>query len=583
MAERVHRRLAAILATDVVGYSRLMEADEAGTLARLKTLRAEFLHPKVAEYRGRIVKTTGDGTLIEFPSAVDAVSHAVDVQCEVQRRNASEPQSQSIKLRMGINVGDIIIDGEDIHGDGVNVAARLESLCAPGEVYVSGAVHDQVVGKLDVVFDDLGVQTVKNISRPIQVYRARTGAGRAAAPAIFETALPLPDVPSIAVLPFANMSTEAEQEFFADGITEDILTELSRFRGLFVISRTSAFKYKDKALNVQEVARELGVQYVVEGSVRKFGNRVRVTVQLIDAEMDRHVWAERYDRNLEDIFAMQDEITQAIVATLPRRVEAARRERAARKPTENMAAYELVLGAKVLHHRSHRPANNEALNMVERAIALDPKYAHAHAWRACILGQAWIYGWVEDAEGAWGEVVRELELALALDDNDSDVHRILAAVYVTSHNFDKAIFHQDRALALNPNDDLIVVQMGELLTWLGQADDGIVWIEKAMRLNPYHPERFWNHLGRAYFVARRYPEAVAAFKKISAPDYSHQAFLAAASAQNGDEAAAKAHATQVLALESAFSTARFLEKMHYMKDRDRAHHREALLKAGLPE
>ena len=434
----------------------------------------------------------------------------------------------------------------------------------------------------------MGESEIKIIAKPVRVYRLNLGGNLGAMGAAGKTGpgtpspLELPDKPPIAVHPFVNISGDPEQEFFADGITEDILTELSRFRDLFVISRTSAFKYKGKALNIQEIASELGVQYVVEGSVRKAGDRVRVTVQLIDAETDRHIWAERYDRKLEDIFAIQDEISQAIVATLPGRVEAARRERAARKPTDNMAAYELVLGAKVLHHRSRRQSNQEALDMIQRAIAIDPKYAHAHAWKACILAQARTYGWVKDEEAAWNEVMNELQIALALDDNDSDVHRILAAVHLTHHEFDKAVFHQDRALSLNPNDDLIVVQKGEFLTWLGQPEDGIAWIEKAIRLNPYHPERFWNHLGRAYFVARRYPEAVAALQKISAPDHGHHAFLAAANAQNGDEAAATKHATHVLALEPAFSTADYLEKMHYASDDHRAHHREALLKAGLP-
>ena len=570
------------MAADVVGYSRLMEADEAGTHARLKNLREAFLDPKVAEYAGRIVKTTGDGTLIEFASAVDAVSYAIDVQRGMAERNADVPEDTRIMQRLGINLGDIIIDGDDIHGDGVNVAARLESLCEPGEVYISGSVHDQVVGKIEAAFDDLGERTVKNIARAIRVYRARAGSGEVAARAKPETALPLPDIPSIAVLPFANMSGDAEQEFFADGITEDILTELSRFRDLFVISRMSAFKFKGKSINIPEVARELGVQYVVEGSVRKAGNRVRVTVQLIDAETDRHIWAERYDRDLEDIFEIQDEITRTIVATLPGRVEAARQERAARKPTDNMAAYELVIGGKLLHHRSQRDSNREARDMVERAIVLDPNYAHAHAWKACIMAQAWTHGWIEDAEETWDEAMTALRTALTLDENDSDVHRILAAVHLVHDEFDKAVFHEDRALALNPNDDLIVVQKGEILTWMGEPEDGIAWIEKAMRLNPYHPERFWSHLGRAYFVAHRYAEAMAAFQKISAPDSGHHAFLAAATARSGGGEAAKAHAANVLALDPAFSIASHLEKMHYANDDDRDHHREALIEAGLP-
>jgi adenylate cyclase len=317
--------------------------------------------------------------------------------------------------------------------------------------------------------------------------------------------------------------------------------------------------------------------------VRKVRDRVRVTVQLIDAETDHHVWAERYDRDLEDIFAIQDEISQAIVATLPGRIEAARRERAVRKPTGNMAAYELVLGSKVLHHRSNPESNREALEIVDRATAIDPKYAHAHAWKACILGQAWTHGWVEDKEAAWREVISELQVALALDDNDSDVHRILAGVHLTHHEFDKAVFHQDRAFVLNPNDDLIVVQKGELLTWLGQPEEGIEWIEKAMRLNPYHPERYWNHLGRANFVAGRYPEAVAALQRIGAPDCSQHALLAAANAANGEVTAAKAHAEHVLTLDPAFSITDHLDTMHYANDDERARHRQALFEAGLPD
>ena len=581
---RVQRRLAAILAADVVGYSRLMDVDEERTLQTLNEFRA-VIDGLIAEHDGRVFGSAGDSVIAEFASPVQAVRCAVEVQQTLEKRNADMPEDRRMRFRIGVNLGDVMVEGDNLFGAGVNVAARLEALAEPGGICVSGMVQQSVEGNVDWVFDDLGDQEIKNIAKPVRVYRLNLGGLGAAGkngPGT-PSALELPDKPSIAVLPFANMSGDPEQEFFADGITEDILTELSRFRDLFVISRTSAFKYKGKALNIQEIASELGVQYVVEGSVRKAGDRVRVTVQLIDAETDRHIWAERYDRNLEDIFAIQDEISQAIVATLPGRVEAARRKRAARKPTDNMAAYELVLGAKVLHHRSRRQSNQEALDMIQRAIATDPKYAHAHAWKACILAQARTYGWVKDEEAAWNDVMNELQIALALDDNDSDVHRILAAVHLTHHEFGKAVFHQDRALALNPNDDLIVVQKGELLTWLGQPEEGIAWIEKAMRLNPYHPERFWNHLGRAYFVARQYPEAVAALQKISAPDDGHYALLAAAYAQNGDEAAAMAHAAHVLALEPVFSIAHYLEKMHYASDDDRAHHREALLKTGLPE
>ena len=316
--------------------------------------------------------------------------------------------------------------------------------------------------------------------------------------------------------------------------------------------------------------------------MRKSGGRIRVTVQLIDGETDRHVWAERYDRELEDIFAIQDEMTRAIVATLPGRVEAATHDRAKRKHTDNMAAYECALAAKVLHHRSIREDNAEAQRLLDRALALDPNYAHAHAWKACVLGQSWIHGWSADSEATLQQVVAELEIALALDDNDSDVHRILAAVNLTRDDHDKAVYHQERALALNPNYDLVVVQQGELLTWLGRPEEGVDWIRKAMRLNPYHPERFWNHLGRAYYCAEKYAEAVDAFSRITRPDHTHHAFLAATFAQMGNAVAAAAHAEEVLKREPGFSVAACLATQHYKLEVDRQRYEAGLLKAGLP-
>jgi adenylate cyclase len=581
----VERRLAAIVAADMVGYSRLMEADEAGTLARLKAHRLELIDPAIARSRGRIIKTTGDGLLAEFQSVGDAVQCAVEIQRSMARLNGELPPARWIQFRVGINLGDVIFEEDDIFGDGVNVAARLQAMAEPGGICVSRAVRDQVqVGdRFDVAFEDLGELAVKNLARPIPAFRVRLEP-------LDPTSAPAPAIapagaarrPSIAVLPFTNMSGDPEQEFFADGLTEDIITELSRFRELFVISRNSAFVHKGKAVRIQDVAAEFGVQYVVEGSVRKAGSRVRITVQLIDAETDRHVWAERYDRELEDIFALQDEITAAIVATLPGRIEAATHDRTERQPTGNMVAYECVLAGKVLHHRSAQEDNLEAQRMLDRAIALDPKYAHAHAWKACVLGQAWVYGWCEDREATFARVGDELQTALALDDNDSDVHRILAAWNLVQHNYDKSLYHQERALGLNPNNDLIVVQQGELLTWLGRPEEGIDWIRRAMRLNPYHPERYWNHLGRAYYVARRYADAAAAFARISTPDHSHHAFLAAALAQMGDATAASAHAAEALRRAPHFSVQAYLETLHYKRASDREHHREGLHKAGLP-
>ena len=580
------RRLAAVLAADMVGFSRLMEVDETGTLARLKTHRIELIDPAIARNHGRIIKTTGDGMLVEFHSIVDAVLCAAEIQRRMARRNADVPPARWMQFRIGVNLGDVIVENEDIFGDGVNIAARLETLAEPGGICVSGAVRDQVGQRLeDLEFEDLGDQSVKNIARSIRVFRVRLASTTRDPPEKAKdgaVATMVSKKPSIAVLPLVNMSGDPEQDFFADGLTEDIITELSRFHDLLVISRNSTFVYKGKAVKVRDVAREFAVDYVLEGSVRKAGGRVRVTVQLIDAESDRHVWAERYDRELEDIFAIQDEMTRAIVATLAGRVEAATHDRAKRKPTDNMAAYECVLAAKVLHHRSNRDDNAEAQHLLDRALALDPNYAHAHAWKACVLGQMWVYNWCADRDTTFQQVARELEITLALDDNDGDVHRILAALNLNRDDHDKAAYHQQRALALNPNYDLVVVQQGELLTWLGQPVEGIDWIKKAMRLNPYHPERFWSHLGRACYCAEKYADAAEAFSRITRPDHTHHAFLAATFAQMGNAVAAAAHAAEVLKREPTFSVADYLTTQHYKREADRLRHETGLLKAGLP-
>jgi len=580
MESRSERRLAAILAADVAGFSRLMGHDEEGTLRRLKALRSELCDVEIARHRGRIVKTAGDGFLVEFPSVVDALHCALAVQEAMRERNREESPEARIEFRIGINLGDVILDAGDVFGDGVNIAARLEALAEPGGICASQTVVDHARGKLPFAAQSAGEQVLKNIARPVHVWRITAEDGQSLPSEI----MPVPvSKPTIAVLPFVNMSGDPEQEFFADGLTEDILTELSRFRDLFVTSRNSVFVYKGKPVNVQKVARELGVQYVAEGSVRKAGNRVRITVQLIEAETDRHLWAERYDRELQDIFDIQDEVTTAISAILPGRVEAAVRERVKRKHTDNLAAWELVLAAKLLHHRSNPADNAEAQRLLARAIALDPDYAHAHAWRACVLGQTYSNGWCEDAAVVLAEVLEQLRIARALDDTDSDVHRVMSAATLVVHrDLERSMHHQERALALNPNDDLIVVQQGEMLTWFGRGEEGAEWIRKAMRLNPYHPERFWNHLGRALFVARRYAEAADAFARISQPTVAHKAWLAACRAAMDDEAGAAALAREVMAADPAFTAGKHLAMQYYGVADDRERHLAALVRAGLP-
>ena len=581
---KVDRRLAAILAADIAGYSALMGSDEARTVRDLKGHQAVVL-PMIASFGGRVIDTAGDGILAEFASVVNAVECALAIQKTMLERNASVDPGRRMQFRIGVNQGDVVYDEARIYGDGINVAARLESIADTGGICLSGKVYEEIQGRIDLACEDMGLQELKNIARPVRVYRIDlrelVGTKPQAALSPDKTPVALSEGPSIAVLPFVNMSGDVDQEFFADGLTEDIITALSRFRE-FLVFRNSTFVYKGKSVNVQEVAKALDVHHVVQGSVRKIGNRVRITVQLIDARRDRHIWAERYDRELQDIFAIQDEVTSSIVSTLPGRVEAATYQLIKRNPTENMAAYELVLTAKVLHHRARMEDNIEAQKVIERALALDPNYAHAHAWRACIVGQSYVYNWCPDRDTALRTINDELKIAIALDPDDSDVHRILAAVHLLRGDYETAEYHQQRAVALNPNNDLIVVQQGELYTWLGEPEKGIEWIRKAMRVNPHHPERFWNHLGRAFFVARRYNEAIESFKRISHLDQFHHAFLAASCAMMGADAAAAAHARSVLTLDPEFSVEAYLRTLHYQLDSDREHHREALLKAALP-
>jgi adenylate cyclase len=486
--DRVDRRLAAILAADVVGYSRLMGQDEVGTLARLRAHRRELIDPKIAEHRGRIVKTTGDGILTEFPSVVEAVACAVAMQREMALHNAAIPEEQRIVFRVGINLGDVIVENGDIHGDGVNVAARLEALAEPGSVLISNTVHDQVRDKLDFDFADLGERQVKNIARPVHVFAVRIDGEVAPVTGSADAKpLPLPDKPSIAVLPFQNMSGDAEQEYFADGMVEDIITALSRIRWLFVIARNSSFIYKGQHIDIKQIGRELGVRYVLEGSVRKSGNRVRLTAQLIDAISGAHVWAERYDRDLSDVFAVQDEITAGVAGLIEPALAEAEQQRVLRKPPERLDAWEAYQRG-LWHFYKYTPEDNQiALGFFRQAIALDPKFVPGHYGYALALQwDIWHF-----SERPFAEVQQtpreEARIAVSLDDKDAMAHAVLAHMMMWGSEWEAAIAEARTALALNPNNAFVISMLGCVLGFGGYRDEALDRLQQAMRASPHDP------------------------------------------------------------------------------------------------
>ncbi len=487
MAEQhVQRRLSAVLVADVVGYSRLIEADEEGTRARLRSLQAEIIEPRTEADGGRIVKTTGDGILVEFPSAVAAVRNALAVQSAMAGRDSNLPENNRIRYRVGINLGDVIVEGDDIHGDGVNVAARLEGLCGPGEVYVSGTVHDHVVGKLAASFDDLGEQTVKNISKPVRVYRARDEIGEQTARTDADAAPPLSDKPSIAVLPFQNMSGDPEQEYFSDGITEDIITALSRIRQFFVIARHTTFTYKGQAADVQAVARDLGVRYVLEGSVRKSGDRVRITAQLIDGETGNHLWAERYDRDLEDIFAVQDEITLTVVGAIEPELSKAEIERARTKKPEDLGAWELYhRGTAHFYRRSHDDFV-EAQRYFGRAVNTDPNFASAYSRSAITHHYNVVFGYSEAPNDERESAMAKAQKAIDLDPDDPFAYTILGLVSYVRRS-ESAIGALEKSLELNPSSAMTHSALGVALADIGRFEESFKHHDEALRLGQRDP------------------------------------------------------------------------------------------------
>ncbi|MCI0429738.1 MAG: adenylate/guanylate cyclase domain-containing protein [Rhodospirillales bacterium] len=534
--ERVQRRLAAILAADVVGYSRLMGADEEGTLRTLNLYRG-VMTQLIEEHQGRVVDTAGDSLLAEFGSAVQAVRSAVAIQQALDRRNADLGEAHRMRFRIGINVGDVMVQGSDVLGEGVNIAARLEQMAEPDSILVSGAVWEQVEGKLSFPCKYVGEHTVKNIARPVRTYQIgweqpEMGGADSSHP---DTSRSSSDKPSIAVLPFTNMSGDPEQQYFSDGITEDITTELSRFREFIVIARHSSFRFRDSAADVKRVGRELGVRYVVEGSVRRIGDSVRITAQLIDAVDDVHLWAERYDRSASEIFAIQHEVVQAIVGTFAGRLEHAARERAKRRPTNSLAAYECFLRAHDDMWRLYydteaylREGLTEARGMCNRAIEFDPRYARAHACLAFVHVLEWLY------RGSSDELDRALacaRTAVSIDSADDWCHATLGLVYLKSAEHDRAEYHMQKAVELNPNDADTFCNMGLYLAYVGSPLQAIEWLQRAMRLNPFCPDYYPETLGMAYYLARRFDDAVAALRRMRKITTWGRAYLAACYAQ----------------------------------------------------
>jgi adenylate cyclase len=518
--EGTKRKLTAILSADVKGYSRLMGEDEAATVRTLTAYRS-IMSALIEQRRGRVVDSVGDNFLADFVSVVDAVQCAVEIQRALKTRNAELPDHRRMEFRIGINLGDVVVEGERLYGDGVNIAARVEGLADSGGISISGTVFEHIENKLALEYEYLGEQKVKNISKPIQVYRVRMEPGAADVPG--NAAAPaLPDKPSIAVLPFANLSGDAEQEYFSDGITEDIITDLSKISGLFVIARNSVFRYKGQAVKPEEVSRELGVRYLLEGSVRKAGGRVRITAQLVDATTAGHVWAERYDRDLEDIFALQDEVTHEIVEALQVQLTLGERERPRRAPTNNLEAYEYYLRGREHHRQRTREANALAQQMFGRAIELDSKFAVAHAWLGRTHVVEWLLRWNEHHD-CLEEALTLAQRAIGLDDSLPEAHAALGYVYLAKKQFEQALVEGERAVALDPNDAEAAVTLAEILCCADaeRAEEAIALVEKAMRLNPHYPASYLFALAQAYDLTGRYEEAVALLKRVLARNPDH--------------------------------------------------------------
>lgn len=578
----MERRLAAIFAADVAGYSRLVGADEEGTIGNLRAHRRELIEPKIAEHQGRIVKTTGDGLLAEFASPVKAVRCAIEVQQGMAGRNANVAQDRRIEFRIGINLGDIIVEEDgDIYGDGVNVAARLEGIAEPGTVYVSRAVRE-FVHEPEIVLEDLGEQALKNIAGAVRVFRIGLP-GRSAG--VTQAGPPqVPDKPSIAVLPFMNMSSDAEQEFFSDGITEDLITDLSKVSGLFVIARNSSFAYKGRSVKVQDIARDLGVRFVLEGSIRKAGNRVRITAQLINAANGGHLWAERFDRDLTDIFSMQDEVVERIVDALAVTLTLGEQQRLHRRDTSNVQAYECWLRARELLTRGSRESVERAQMMYRRAIEIDPNFAAPHAGLALAGISNYASGWAAEPAQALDEAERWARRAVELNAQEPVSHMALGNVLLWRRNHDGALAEFRQMIAIDPNFAQGYGAMGLALMYSGQAAEALEFFAATMRRDPHFPPIVLHFLAQAHFALGNYETAAKRLIERIARNPgtdSSRMLLAACYGHLGRIEEARAMWAEMLKVNPDFSLQQRQRVLPYKDARDFERIAEGLKKAGL--
>jgi len=587
-SEHVERRLAAILAADVVGSCRLIGIDEEGTLAQLKALRKTLFDPKIAQHHGRIVKNTGDGALVEFASVVDAVRCADDVQRGVAEQNTDVPQDKRIEFRIGIHLGDIIIADDDIFGDGVNIAVRLEGIAEPGGICISDDAHRQVRGKVESTLEDMGAQTLKNIAEPMRAWRVRIGPSSSTATKTpTETAQPLalPDKPSIAVLPFENMSGDPEQEYFADGIVEEIITALSRFKWLFVIARNSSFAFKGRAVDIKEVGRRLGVRYVLEGSVRKAAGKVRITGQLIDAITGAHLWADRFERDLTDIFALQDEVTLAVVSAIEPKMLQTEIAMATRRQPENLTAYDYYLRAMQQYYSFTREGLAEAIRLAHHALELDPRFGSVAALAGVCHMQIAILGHANDPQFDRKEAVRFARLALRIDDGDPETlaRASMISAFMVGDS-EAEIEMADRAVALNPNSWITWNNRGHVYRIAGLPEEAIRSFERALRISPVDRRLHTTlaGIGHALIELRRFDEAIVVLKKALRQNPSYLATyrcLASAFAHLGLDAEAHDAAARVLEIDPAFTMSAYVASA----PKNTKLLIDGLRKAGLPE